>query len=68
MESLIATNRVAGVNLYHSMQVEILRQAPIAFLYNDNYQYAMLTGFTGLQVNPAYPNVVFAYNLKPTGA
>jgi peptide/nickel transport system substrate-binding protein len=68
VESLVATNRAAGVNLYHSMQVEILHQAPIAFLYNDNYQYAMSTGFTGLQVNPAYPNVVFAYNLKPTGA
>ena len=68
VESLVATNRAAGVNLYHTMQVEILHQAPIAFLYNDNYQYAMSTGFTGLQVNPAYPNVVFAYNLKPTGA
>jgi peptide/nickel transport system substrate-binding protein len=68
VESLVATNRAAGVNLYHSMQVEILQQAPIVFLYNDNYQYAMSTGFTGLQVNPAYPNVVFAYNLKPTGA
>jgi peptide/nickel transport system substrate-binding protein len=68
VESLVATNRVAGVNLYHTMQVEVLRQAPIAFLYNDNYQYAMSAGFTGLQVNPAYPNVVFAYDLKPTGA
>jgi len=68
VESLVATNRAAGVNLYHTMQVEILHQAPIAFLYNDNYQYAMSTGFTGLQVNPAYPNVVFAYALKPTGA
>jgi len=68
VESLVATNRAAGVNLYHTMQVEILQQAPIAFLYNDNYQYAMSTGFSGLQVNPAYPNVVFAYNLKPTGA
>ena len=68
VESLVATNRAAGVNLYHTMQVEILQQAPIAFLYNANYQYAMSTGFTGLQVNPAYPNVVFAYDLKPTGA
>ena len=68
VESLVATNRAAGVNLYHTMQVEILQQAPITFLYNDNYQYAMSTGFSGLQVNPAYPNVVFAYNLKPTGA
>ena len=68
VESMVATNRAAGVKLYHTMQVEILQQAPIAFLYNDNYQYAMSTGFTGLQVNPAYPNVIFAYNLKPTGA
>jgi peptide/nickel transport system substrate-binding protein len=68
VESLVATNRTAGVNLYRTMQDEILQQAPIAFLYNDNYQYAMSAGFTGLQVNPAYPNVIFAYNLKPTGS
>jgi peptide/nickel transport system substrate-binding protein len=68
VESLVATNRTAGVNLYRTMQVEILQQAPIAFLYNDNYQYAMSSGFSGLQVNPAYPNVVFVYDLKPTGA
>jgi peptide/nickel transport system substrate-binding protein len=67
VESLVATNRTAGVNLYRTMQDEILQQAPIAFLYNDNYQYAMSTGFSGLQVNPAYPNVVFVYDLKPTG-
>ena len=65
VESLVATNRTAGAQLYRSMQVTILNQAPIAFLYNANYQYAMTTGFSGLQVNPAYPNVVFAYNLKP---
>jgi ABC-type transport system substrate-binding protein len=47
------------------MQVEALRQAPIAYLYNSNYQYAMTSNFTGLQVNPAYPNVVFAYDLHP---
>ncbi len=50
------------------MQVTILRQAPIAFLYNANYQYAMTSNFSGLQVNQAYPNVVFAYNLKPLGS
>ena len=47
------------------MQVEILKQAPIVFLYNTNYQYAMTKRFSGFQVNPAYPNVIFAYNLKP---
>ncbi len=68
VESLVATNRAAGVQLYRTMQDEILRQAPITFLYNDNYQYAMSAGFSGFGVNPAYPNVVFAYDLKPTGA
>ena len=49
------------------MQVTVLQQAPLVPVYNDNYQYAMLSGISGLEVNPAYPNVVFAYNLKPTG-
>lgn len=65
VESLVATNPAAGEQLYRTMQVEILQQAPIVFFYNTNYQYAMLSNFTGLQVNPAYPNVVFAYDLKP---
>jgi hypothetical protein len=34
-------------------------------VYDDNYQYAMLSGISGLKVNPAYPNVVFVYDLKP---
>ena len=50
------------------MQVQILGSAPILFLYNDNYQYAMLNNFSGLQVDPAYPNVVFAYDLRPAGS
>ncbi|MGO9190399.1 MAG: ABC transporter substrate-binding protein [Streptosporangiaceae bacterium] len=65
VESLVATSPAAGEQLYRTMQVEILQQAPIVFFYNTNYQYAMLSNFTGLQVNPAYPNVVFAYDLKP---
>jgi peptide/nickel transport system substrate-binding protein len=65
VEPLVATSPPAASQLYRSMQVTILQQAPIVFLYNDTYQYAMLAGVSGLQVNPAYPNVVFAYNLKP---
>ncbi len=65
VESLVATNPKAGSSLYRQMQVEILQQAPIAFLYNTNYQYAMTSNFSGFQVNPAYPNVIFVYNLKP---
>jgi peptide/nickel transport system substrate-binding protein len=68
VEPLVATDRSAAEQLYKEMQVRILGTAPILFLYNSNYQYAMLNNFTGLQVNPAYPNVVFVYDLKPTGS
>jgi peptide/nickel transport system substrate-binding protein len=65
VESLVATDPSAGQQLYRTMQVEILQQAPIIFFYNTNYEYAMLNNFTGFQTDPAYPNVVFVYDLKP---
>jgi len=65
VEPLVATNKTAAEALYKDMQVTILQQAPMVSLYNVNYQYAMLSGISGFQVNPAYPNVVFVYNLKP---
>jgi peptide/nickel transport system substrate-binding protein len=68
VESLVATSPAAGAQLYRTMQVETLGQAPIAYLYNQNYQYAMTNTFSGLTVNPAYPNVVFAYNLRPASS
>ncbi|HUZ35868.1 MAG TPA: ABC transporter substrate-binding protein [Streptosporangiaceae bacterium] len=67
VETLLATNRPAGEQLYRTMQVEVLQQAPLDVLYNVNYQYAMRDTFTGFQPNPAYANVVFVYNLHPTG-
>jgi peptide/nickel transport system substrate-binding protein len=68
VESVVATSPAAGAQLYRTMQVETLQQAPVDALYNVNYQYAMRTSFTGFHVNPAYANVVFAYNLRPTGS
>jgi len=65
IEPLVATKPSDAATMYRQMQVEILHQAPIVFLYNTNYQYAMLSSFSGFQVNPAYPNVVFVYNLRP---
>jgi len=65
VEPLVATNKAAAEALYRSMQVTVLQQAPMVSLYNVNYQYAMLSGISGFQVNPAYPGVVFAYDLKP---
>jgi peptide/nickel transport system substrate-binding protein len=68
VESVVATSPAAGAQLYRTMQVETLQQAPLTALYNVNYQYAMRSSFTGFQVNPAYANVVFTYNLRPTGS
>src|SRR5215470_9981285 len=68
VESVLATSPAAGAQLYRTMQVETLQQAPVTALYNVNYQYAMRNSFTGFQVNPAYANVVFTYNLRPTGS
>ena len=68
VETLVATNRTAGQALYKSMQETILQQAPLTVLYNDTYQYAMSSGFTGFTSNPAYPNVVFVHDLTPTGS
>ena len=65
VEPLVATNKSAAEQLYRNMQVTILQQAPLVSLYNNNYQYAMLSGISGFRVDPAYPNVVFVYNLKP---
>jgi len=68
VESVVATSPAAGSQMYRAMQVETFQQAPLDALYNVNYQYAMRTSFTGFKVNPAYANVVFAYNLRPTGS
>jgi peptide/nickel transport system substrate-binding protein len=68
VESVVATSPAAGAQLYRTMQVETLQQAPLTALYNVNYQYAMRSSFTGFHVDPAYANVVFTYNLRPTGS
>ena len=65
VEPLIATDKNAAAQLYKNMQVTIVQQAPLVSLYNDNYQYAMLSGISGFRVDPAYPNVVFVHDLKP---
>jgi peptide/nickel transport system substrate-binding protein len=64
-EQNAATNRDLAIQAYRDMQVTLLQDAPALFLYNQNYQYAMLNSVGNFQVNPAYPNVVFAYDLQP---
>ena len=65
VETLMATSTPAGSRLYRDMQVEVLRTAPVVALYGANYQYAMRSSFTGFSSDPAYPNVIFVYDLRP---
>jgi len=60
-----ATNRTNAIALYQQMQTILLQDAPVLFLYNNNDQYALLKSVGNLKVNPAYPNVVFVYDLRP---
>src|SRR6201982_4182534 len=55
VEPLVATDKNAAAQLYRHMQVTVFQQAPVVSLYNDNYQYAMLSGISGFRVDPAYP-------------
>jgi peptide/nickel transport system substrate-binding protein len=65
-EKAAASDRSRAADLYRQMQVKLLHEAPTVFLMNENYQYAVLKSVGNLVVNPAYPNVVFAYDLKPS--
>jgi peptide/nickel transport system substrate-binding protein len=60
-----ATNRQEAISIYRQMQIILLKQAPALFLYNSNNQYAYAKAVDNLQANPAYPNVIFVYDLKP---
>jgi peptide/nickel transport system substrate-binding protein len=63
--TLAATDREQAAQLYEQMQRELFADAPALPLYTQTYQRAMLSSVEGFQDNPAYPNVVFAYELTP---
>ncbi|MFN2627973.1 MAG: ABC transporter substrate-binding protein, partial [Gaiellaceae bacterium] len=62
-----AANRPQAVRLYRQIQTKLLSDAPAIPLYVQQYQRTMLKSVTGFVDNPAYPNVTFVYNLRPTG-
>ena len=51
--------------MYVQLQKTVLADAPSVPLYDQAYQRSMLKSVQGFQENPAYPNVVFAYDLHP---
>lgn len=66
--SLSATNRQAADELYVNLQKKLMQDVPSIPLYDQAYQRTMLKSVGGFVENPAYPNVVFAYNLHPQKA
>jgi peptide/nickel transport system substrate-binding protein len=67
VESLAATDRDRAITTYRTMQENLLRSMPAISLYTQVYQKAMQSSVGGFVDNPAYPNVVFGYDLQPTG-
>ncbi|GLZ08395.1 peptide ABC transporter substrate-binding protein [Actinomadura sp. NBRC 104412] len=63
-----AMDRAAASRSYESLQRTLLvDQAVAAPLYVQQYQRAYQAEIDGYTDNPAYPNVVFVHNLRPTG-
>ncbi len=65
VESLAATDRQAAISTYRRLQTELLKASPSLFLGTQVYQRAYRDSVGGFVDNPAYPSVVFAYNLTP---
>jgi peptide/nickel transport system substrate-binding protein len=63
--SVAATDRDAATRMYQQMQQIVFEDMPAVPLYTQVYQRAMLDEVGGFVDNPAYPNVVFAYELTP---
>ncbi|MFI6323435.1 ABC transporter substrate-binding protein [Nonomuraea sp. NPDC050556] len=65
---LTATDRALAEQSYADLQKKIIvDEAAVAVPYVQTYQRALSDGIQGYVDNPAYPNVVFFYDLKPTG-
>lgn len=64
VETLAATDRQKAIQLYFDMQVILYDDQPSLYLYNQNYQRAMLSEVQGFVENPAYANTVFVRDLQ----
>ena len=63
--ALAATDREAASQMYVRMQETLYEDDPALPLYTQVYQRAMLDSVQGFVDDPAYPNVVFGYELTP---
>ncbi|MFE3452842.1 ABC transporter substrate-binding protein [Nonomuraea sp. NPDC059194] len=68
LPELTATDRAAAEQSYADLQKKIIEEkAAVAVPYVQTYQRALSADVQGYVDNPAYPNVVSFYDLKPTG-
>ncbi|NUR87257.1 MAG: ABC transporter substrate-binding protein [Nonomuraea sp.] len=66
LPELTATDRMKAESAYADLQAKIIdQQAAVAVPYVQTYQRALSANVQGYADNPAYPNVVFFYDLKP---
>ncbi|MDA0636696.1 ABC transporter substrate-binding protein [Nonomuraea sp. MCN248] len=68
LPELAATDPLAADQAYADLQKKIIQEkAAVAVPYVQTYQRALTADVLGYVDNPAYPNVVFFYDLKPAG-
>ncbi len=67
-EQLAASDREQATQMFQDMQGTLYTEAPSISMYTQTYQRAMLKTVGGYVDNPAYPNVVFVYELTPSAA
>jgi peptide/nickel transport system substrate-binding protein len=65
VEALAATNRDAAAAAYVTMQQQLIDDAVVVVPYVQKYQRVLQSSVGNFVDNPAYANVVFAYDLKP---
>jgi peptide/nickel transport system substrate-binding protein len=66
LPELTAIDKPGAEKAYADLQSKIIgEQAAVAVPYVQNYQRAYAKSVQGYADNPAYPNVVFVYDLKP---
>ncbi|MEU6711534.1 ABC transporter substrate-binding protein [Nonomuraea sp. NPDC046802] len=65
---LTVTDRPAAQRAYEQATIRVLdKRAAAALPWVVTYQRAYLSGVQGYDDNPAYPDVVFVYELRPSG-
>lgn len=65
VEQVLAVDRAKGESIYRQMQLEIYQAVPIEALYTQTPRRVILNSVGNYHDNPAYPEVVFVYNLQP---